>query len=137
MIMKRIAQSLLVVSLATTGVAALAATPSYPSSAQETTSLSSQFPNMRTYADSHRDDVASQPAMTYPSAAIEQMPLSSVFPNIQTHADLHRIDPVVVSSMPTFPSSANETTSLAELGLVPGVDSGGSIYAGVAEEPRN
>src|SRR5687767_11700680 len=103
--MKRIAQSLLVASLATS-VAALAATSSFPSSANETTSLSSVFPDMPTYADNHRDSAASQQAMTFPSGGVEQMPLVRVFPDMQTYADLHRNDPAVVANTP-FPSSAN------------------------------
>src|ERR1700687_1505204 len=73
-IMKRIAQTLLVISLATAGVTAFAATPSFPSSANETTSLVSEFPNMQTYAAQHRNDVARQSPMTYPSAAAQVDP---------------------------------------------------------------
>ncbi|MEA3155948.1 MAG: hypothetical protein QOK44_3537 [Betaproteobacteria bacterium] len=135
--MKRIAQALLVVSLATTGAAAFAATPSFPSSAQETTSLSSEFPNIRTYADSHLGDAASQTAMTFPSGGVEQMPLSREFPNIRSYADLHRNDAVAVASTPTFPSSTNETTSMASEGLVPGLNGGTSAYAGVAQPSGN
>src|ERR1700738_389960 len=114
MTMKRIAQTLLVISLATVGGATFAATPTYPSSAPETTSLSSEFPNMQTYADMHRNDAANQAAMTYPSGGVEQMPLSREFPNLRSYADLHRNDSVVVSGASGFPSSANETTSMAE-----------------------
>ncbi|MEA3157741.1 MAG: hypothetical protein QOK44_5330 [Betaproteobacteria bacterium] len=77
MIMKQIARTLLVVSLATTAVAAFAAPPSGPSSAQETTSLWSEFPNMRTYADSHRNDaIVVSGAPVFPSSANETTSLA-------------------------------------------------------------
>ena len=134
MTMKRIAQTLLVISLATTGVAAFAATPSFPSSAQETTSLSSEFPNIRTYADSHLGDAATQAAMTYPSFGAQETPLSAEFPNLRSYADIHRNDSTVVASTPAFPSSANETTSMADEGLVPGLNAGNSAYAGLGQQ---
>jgi len=135
--MKRIAQALLVVSLATTGAAAFAATPSFPSSAQETTSLSSEFPTIRTYADSHLGGAAGQTAMKYPSGSMQQMPMSGEFANIRSYADLHRNDPVAVASTPTFPSSTNETTSMAGEGLVPGLNGAlSNAYAGVTQPWR-
>jgi hypothetical protein len=134
--MKRIAQTLIAISLATAG-ASFAATSSYPSSALDQTPLSSEFPSMRTYADMHRNDANAQAPMTYPSAGPETTPLSTSFPNLQSYADLHRNDPVAVASAPTFPSSANETTSMADEGLVPGLNSGTSTYAGVAQPSRN
>jgi hypothetical protein len=137
MTMNRIAKTLLVLSFATAAGGAFAAQPTFPSSANETTSLSSEFPNVRTYADSHYGDAASQAAMTYPSGGVQQMPLSRTFPNLQSYSDLHRNDPVAVSSTPAFPSSANETTSMAEQGLVPGVNNGSSTYAGVAQPTHN
>src|ERR1700738_439061 len=137
MTMKRLAKTLLVVSLVTAGGASFAATPSFPSSAPETTSLSSQFPNMRTYANIHRNDAANQAAMTYPSFGAQVYPLAGEFPNLRSYADLHRNDPVVVSSTPGFPSSANETTSMAEEGLVPGLNSGANAHAGVAQPTHN
>jgi hypothetical protein len=133
MIMKRIAKTLVVISLATASAAAFAASSSFPSSAEETTSLSSEFPNMRTYGNSHLGDADSQAAMKYPSGGVQQMPLSTEFPNLQSYADTHRNDPAVVSSTPSAPSSANETTSMAEEGLVPDLNSGPSAYAGVAQ----
>jgi hypothetical protein len=137
MTMKRIAQTLLVLSLVTAASATFAATPSYPSSAQETISLASEFPNIRTYADTHRNDVANQPPMTYPSAGMQVTPLSAEFPNLRSYADFHRNDSVVVSSASAFPSSANETTSMADEGLVPGLNSGIHAYAGVAQPAHN
>jgi hypothetical protein len=137
MTMKRIAQTLLLISLATTGAAAFAATPSSPSSADETTSLSSEFPNMQTYADQHRKDTANPPPMRYPSGGVQQMPLSAEFPNLRSYADMHRNDPAMVSSAPGFPSSANETTSMAEEGLAPGVNSVNPAYANAAQPFRN
>ena len=135
--MKRIMQTLLVISLATAASAGFAATPSFPSSALDQTPLSSEFPNMQTYADLHRNDVANQAPMTYPSAGAETTPLSVSFPTLRSYADLHRSDPVAVASTPTFPSSANETTSMAEEGLVPGLNSGTSTYAGMTQPSRN
>jgi hypothetical protein len=136
MIMKRIKETLLVISLATAS-ASFAATAAYPSSADEQTPLSSEFPNMQTYADLHRNDAAHQAPMTYPSAGAETTPLSVSFPNLRSYADLHRSDPVAVASTPIFPSSANETTSMAEEGLVPGLNSATSAYAGVAQPRHN
>jgi hypothetical protein len=43
----------------------------------------------------------------------------------------------VVARTPAFPSSASETTSMAEEGLVPGVNSGNNAYAGVAQRLHN
>jgi hypothetical protein len=120
MTMKRLAKTLLAVSLVTACGASFAATPSFPSSAPETTSLSSQFPNMRTYAAMHRNDAVHQAAMSYPSFGAQVYPLASEFPNLRSYADIHRNDPVVLSSTSTFPASANATTSMAEEGLVPG-----------------
>jgi len=134
--MKRITQTLLVLSLATAS-ASFAATPSYPSSADETTSLSSEFPNMQTYADKHRNDAANRAPMTYPSGGRETTPLSQSFPNLQSYADQRRNDPAAVASAPTYPSSANETTSMSEEGLVPGSNSGSTNYAGVAQPSHN
>jgi hypothetical protein len=134
--MKRFAKTLLVLSLATAS-ASFAATPSYPSSAQEQTPLSSEFPHMQTYADMHRNDAVSRGPMTYPSGAHETTPLSQSFPNLQSYADLHRNDSAAVASASSFPSSANETTSMAEEGLVPGLNSGTSTYAGMTQPSRN
>jgi hypothetical protein len=134
--MKRIAQALLAISLATAG-ASFAATSSYPSSALDQTPLSSEFPSMRTYADMHRNDAVSQAPMTYPSGGPETTPLSTSFPNLQSYADLHRNDSTAVASASSFPSSANETTSMAEEGLVPGLNSGTSTYAGMTQPSRN
>jgi hypothetical protein len=137
MTMKRIAQTLLVISLATAAGATFAATPSYPSSAPETTSLSSEFPNMATYADSHRNEAANQQAMTYPSFGAQVYPLAGEFPNLRSYADIHRNDPVVVSSTSTFPASPNATISMAEEGLVPGLNSGPITYASGGEATHN
>jgi hypothetical protein len=136
MIMKRIKETLLVISLATAS-ASFAATAAYPSSADEQTPLSSEFPNMQTYADLHRNDAAHQAPMTYPSAGQETTALSTSFPNLRSYADLHRNDSVAVASTPTFPSSANETTSMAEEGLVPGLNRSTDAYAGVAQPFHN
>jgi hypothetical protein len=135
--MKRIAQRLLVISLVTAASATFATTPSYPSSAEEQTPLSSEFPNIGTYADSHRNEAVDQQPMIYPSGGIEQMPLSAEFPTLQSYADLHNADASAVASTPTFPSSANETTSMAEEGLVPGLNGGTSVYAGIAQRTQN
>ncbi|MGZ5140639.1 MAG: hypothetical protein ACXWCP_23235 [Burkholderiales bacterium] len=135
--MKRIAQTLLAISFATAAAATFASTPSYPSSADETTSISSEFPNIRSYADMHRNDAGNQQLMTFPSAGLQEYPLSGEFPNLRSYADIHRNDPVVVSSTSTFPASPNATTSMAEEGLVPGLNSGPSTYASGAQPTHN
>jgi hypothetical protein len=137
MTMKRIAQTLLVISLATAAGATFAATPSYPSSANETTSISSEFPNIRTYADIHRTDAGNQQLMTFPSAGLQEYPLSGEFSNLRSYADIHRNDPVVVSSTSTFPASPNATTSMAEEGLVPALNGNPSMYAGGEQARHN
>ena len=119
--MKRIARTVLVLSLATTSVAAFAATPSYPANVPDEVSLSSEFPNMQTYADRHRDSAADQPPMAYPSAGLQEYPLSGEFPNLQTYRDIHKIDPVAQSKTPSFPYSVDPEPSMAEEGLVPGI----------------
>ena len=131
--MKSIARTVLAISLATAGGVTFAATP-YPSSAQETTSLSQVFPNIQTHADLHRSDVPSHASVTYPSSVADVMALSDVFPELQTYAELRR--DVVLSNAPAWPSSANETTSLAELDGFSRGDSG-STYAGMPEPSTN
>jgi hypothetical protein len=88
---------------------------------------------MPTYADRYVGDVSGQQALTFPSAAAEETPMAAEFPNAPTYSDLHRNDPVAVWRTPTFPSSANETTSMADEGLVPGVNSATAAYAGTAQ----
>jgi hypothetical protein len=137
--MKRIAKTLLVISLASATFGVFAASSASPSSAEETTSLWSEFPNMRTYADTRPGNAAAQPAMRYPSGGVEQMPQSAEFSNLRSYAALHRNDNPVAASTPAFPSSAEETTSMAEEGLVPGVNGGASAnaYAGFASPVHN
>jgi hypothetical protein len=108
-IMKRIASLLSAVAIATAAGSAIADSPS---SANETTSLSSIFPQIRTYADLHRNDLAKQESVAGPSSANETTSMASEFPRIVTYADLHRSDVVKQASSP-FPSSVNETTSLS------------------------
>jgi hypothetical protein len=76
--------------------------------------------------------------MRFPSGGVEQMPQSAEFPNLRSYADIHRNDAAVVASTPAFPSSAEETTSMAEEGLVPGLnDPGRNAYAGAARPIHN
>jgi hypothetical protein len=121
MTMKRIARTLLVISLATAGGAAFAATPTFPSSAQQETPLSQEFPNIGTYAQEHRDSAATQPSMTYPSIGAQEYPLSGEFPNMQTYKQEHRPDPAQASNTATFPYSVPAEESMADEGLVPGI----------------
>jgi ribosomal protein L20 len=58
--MKRIARTLVVVSLASAATAAVAADTPYPSSAQQETPMSQEFPNSQTYKSEHRNDAGRQ-----------------------------------------------------------------------------
>jgi hypothetical protein len=58
--MKRIARTLVILSLASAATAAVAADTPYPSSAQEETPLSSEFPNAPSYKQQHRKDAGQQ-----------------------------------------------------------------------------
>jgi hypothetical protein len=125
--MKRIARTLVIVTLASTGTAAVAADTPYPSSVQQEIPLSSEFPNSPTYKQEHRKDAGSQSkgqqsgTPTYPSAGAQQTPLSSEFPNTQTYKDEHKNAPVTRSTTPTFPYSVPAESSMADEGLVPGI----------------
>ena len=120
--LKRIAQTLLIASLSTTTVAALAAsTPDYPTSVEPEVPLSQEFPNIDTYKKEHRDSAVNQAPMTYPAQALQEYPLSGEFPNIQTYEDIHKNDPVARSTTATFPYSVDPDPSMAEEGLVPGI----------------
>src|SRR4051812_28835880 len=68
MTMKRFA---IVVCAATVAMSASSAFAQFPSSANETTSFASEFPNIVTYADLHRNDVAKQASSSFPSSANE------------------------------------------------------------------
>jgi hypothetical protein len=110
--MKRIATALLVATLATAGTAALA---------DEHQSFISEFPNMRSYADTHLNDPAGQPGVNYPSSVSQEIPLSAEFPNMDTYKREHRSAPARVSNTPTFPYSVPNEQSMADEGLVPGI----------------
>jgi hypothetical protein len=127
--MKSIARTLLVVTFATTAAGAIAADSPYPSSAPETYSQSDVFPNVQTYEQAHHASAMTQAPMPGPVAGrSDSYNATSVFPKMQTYADQHRNDSVHASNAATFPSSAPETTSMAEEGLVPGVASA-PVYA--------
>jgi hypothetical protein len=111
-IMKRIATALLVATLSTAATAAFA---------DETQSFFSEFPTMRTYADTHLNDRAGAPTAGFPSAGSQEVPLINEFPNMQTYKREHRPDPAQVSSTPTFPYSVPNEQSMADEGLVPGI----------------
>jgi hypothetical protein len=119
--MKRIATALLVATLATAGTAAFA---------DETQSFFSEFPNMRTYADTHLHDRAGERGMNYPSSASQEDPLAAEFPNMGTYRRERRVDPGRASNTPTFPYSVPDETSMVDEGLVPGI--GGIVPGGGA-----
>lgn len=120
--LKRIAQTLLIASLSTTTMAALAATtPDYPTSVEPEVPLSQEFPKIDTYKREHHGSAVQQTPMSYPSAGLQEYPLSGEFPNMQTYEDLHRNAPIAQSDTPTFPYSVDPVRSMAEEGLVPGI----------------
>jgi hypothetical protein len=120
--LKRIAQTLLVASLSTTAMGALAATtPDYPTSVEPVRPLIEEFPNIDTYKKEHRNSAVEQAPMTYPAEVLPVRPLSGEFPNMQTYEDLHKNAPVAQSDTPTFPYSVDPVRSMAEEGLVPGI----------------
>jgi hypothetical protein len=135
--LKRIAQTLLIASLSTTTMAALAATtPDYPTSVEPEVPLSQEFPKIDTYKKEHRNSAVDQTPMTYPAEALQEYPLSGEFPNMQTYEDLHRNAPIAQSNTPTFPYSVDPVRSMAEEGLVPGIP-GVAPYAYVRNQTAN
>jgi hypothetical protein len=122
--MKRIATALLVATLATAATAAFA---------DEHQSFFSEFPNMRTYADTHLRDRAGRPGMNYPSSASQEDPLAAEFPNMDTYRREHSLDPGRASNAPTFPHSVPNETSMVDEGLAPGIagvlPAGGAVGA--------
>jgi hypothetical protein len=128
--MKRIARTLVIVTLASAATVAVAAdTPSYPqradtpypASAQPQVPLSQEFPNIDTYKKEHRDSVRNQPSVPGPSSAQQEYPLSGEFPNLRSYEDIHKNDPVTRSNTPDYPSSVSPEPSMADEGLVPGI----------------
>jgi hypothetical protein len=99
--MKRIASLLSAITIATAAGSAMA---DFPSSADETTSFTSIFPHVTTYADLHKNDVVKQASSPFPSSANETTSLSSTFPQMTTYADLHK-DNVKRASSGNAPSS--------------------------------
>jgi hypothetical protein len=127
--MNSIARTVLAVTFATAAAGAIAANSPFPSSAQETYSQSDVFPNVQTYEQAHHASAMTQAPIPGPMPGrSDNYNATSVFPNMQTYADQHRNDPVQASNTSTFPSSAPETTSMAEEGLVPGT-AGAPVYA--------
>ncbi|MDB5865293.1 MAG: hypothetical protein JWO70_3099 [Betaproteobacteria bacterium] len=110
--MKRIATALLVATLATAGTAAFA---------DEHQSFISEFPNMRSYADTHLNDRAGSPSADFPSSVSQEIPMSAEFPNMDTYKREHRSDAGRTASTPTFPYSVPNEQSMADEGLVPGI----------------
>ena len=120
--MKRIARTLVIVTFASAGTAAVAADTPYPSSAPQEIPMSSEFPNSPTYKSEHRNDVGRQSHTPgYPSSVTGETPLSSEFPDMQTYKDLHRNVPAGRSTTPTFPYEVPNEPSMADEGLVPGI----------------
>jgi hypothetical protein len=74
--------------------------------------------------------------MAYPSGGVEQMPQSAEYATLRSYADTHTNDAPLVASTP-FPSSAEETTSMAQEGLVPGLGQGPNVYAGAGRPVHN
>ncbi|MDB5922963.1 MAG: hypothetical protein JWN13_1899 [Betaproteobacteria bacterium] len=118
--MKRIARTLVIVTLSSAATAAVAVDTSFPPGVENQVPLSEEFSNIDTYKKEHRDSVNQTP-LTYPAAGLQEYPLSGEFPNLQSYQDIHRNDPVVQSTTPTFPYSVPEEQSLADEGLVPGI----------------
>jgi hypothetical protein len=58
--MKRIARTLVIVTFASAAAAAVAADTPYPAEAQQETPLSSEFPNITTYKQEHKNDAGQQ-----------------------------------------------------------------------------
>jgi hypothetical protein len=112
MTMKRFAQTLLVISLATAGGAAFAATPTFPSSAQQEIPLSAEFPDMVTYQDLHRDTIASQPEIANPSSAQQEIPLSAEFPDMVTYKQEHR-DTIASQPAMTWPAEVQNEVPMS------------------------
>ena len=120
--MKRIARTLVIVTLASAATAAIAADSPFPSSAQDQYPLVQEFPNIVTYKQEHRDSAATQRSVPGPSSAQQEYPLSSEFPNIGTYKREHRNDPNQASNTPTVPYSVPNEQSMADEGLVRGID---------------
>ena len=89
--MKRSASVLCAVTIA---MAASSAWAQFPSSVDDTTSLVSEFPNIVTYADLHKNDFVRQANSPFPSSVDDTTSLVSEFPQITTYADLHKDDPM-------------------------------------------
>jgi hypothetical protein len=145
--MKRIATTLLIVTLASTATAATAAVNqygnpisgdnSYPASVPDEYSLASEFPNMVTYKEEHKNDPVPPSNVSttglnqygnpisgdypYPASVPNSYSLASEFPNMVTYEDEHRNDPVTQSNTPTSPYSVPDSVSMADEGLVPGI----------------
>jgi hypothetical protein len=119
--MKRIANALVILTLAGTAAAATAADTPFPYSAQEEIPLSQEFPNMDTYKKEHRDSIATQPSVPGPASVPEEYSLESEFPNAVTYKQEHRNDPVRASNTPAIPYDVPNEPSMADEGLVPGI----------------
>jgi hypothetical protein len=94
--MKRIATALLAATLAAAGAAAFA---------DETQSFISEFPNMRSYADTHLDNRGDRPDAGFPSSVSQEVPLSAEFPKMDTYQREHRSDAGQWTTTPPFPYS--------------------------------
>ena len=133
--MKRIARALVIVTFASATAAAMAAEDAATREAEASDkpfpseipggefSMSEEFPNMPTYKSEHRNDIGRQSRTPgYPSSAQQEIPLSSEFPNSPTYKQEHRNDPVARSTTPTIPPDVPNEPSMADEGLVPGVN---------------
>jgi hypothetical protein len=119
--MKRIAKTLVIVTLVSAATTAVAANTPYASSAQEQVPLSQEFPNIDTYKREHYDSISNQGPMTYPAQAAQEYPLSGEFPNLQSYRDIHKNDAVARSNTPASPENLSPEPSMADEGLVPGI----------------
>jgi hypothetical protein len=118
----KIAQTLLVISLATAGGTAFAATTStFPAEALNQTPLSSEFPNMDTYKKEHRDSAVNQAPMRMPSGRPDNYSQTDVFPNVATYAAQHSDGAAQASNTSAFPEDLSPEPSMADEGLVPGI----------------
>ena len=126
--MKFAPKSLFVLAFAGATLAATASAAPFPSSADEQTPLSQEFPYVDTYKRDHRDSLAQQAPVAYPAAAQQEYPLSDELPGTQSFQSTHTTDQVARSATPAFPYSVPDEESLADEGLVPGIE-GTAPYA--------
>src|SRR6476661_5837962 len=87
---KRIAGTLVILTLASATTIASAADTPFPSSVPDEYPLSQEFPNVVTYQQEHLNGAITQATTTYPTSVPDEYSLASEFPKMTTYADLHR-----------------------------------------------